>query len=121
MKLQRVNKRPHCRNSTPYRSCFAVVDLEALGERSITIDCDVIQADGGTRTASITGAFAVLSLMRWTSPLVGQGKFPITDFCAAISVGSVQKVNWLLDLCYEEMGAAIVDMNVVRTGSWQYG
>ena len=86
------------------RALRAVVDLEALGERSITIDCDVIQADGGTRTASITGAFG------------GAGKFPITDFCAAISVG-IGPEGPITDLCYEEDSAAIVDMNVVRTGS----
>ena len=75
------------------RALRAVVDLEALGERSITIDCDVIQADGGTRTASITGAFvALVDAVDFT--FGGAGKFPITDFCAAI-----------------------VDMNVVRTGS----
>ena len=80
------------------RALRAVVDLEALGERSITIDCDVIQADGGTRTASITGAFvALVDAVDFT--FGGAGKFPITD------------------LCYEEDSAAIVDMNVVRTGS----
>ena len=68
------------------RALRAVVDLEALGERSITIDCDVIQADGGTRTASITGAFvALVDAVDFT--FGGAGKFPITDFCAAISVG----------------------------------
>ena len=93
----------------------AVVDLEALGERSITIDCDVIQADGGTRTASITGAF-VASLMRWTSPLVEQANSRLLT-----SVAAYFRRYWpegpITDLCYEEDSAAIVDMNVVRTGS----
>ena len=97
------------------RALRAVVDLEALGERSITIDCDVIQADGGTRTASITGAFvALVDAVDFT--FGGAGKFPITDFCAAISVG-IGPDGPITDLCYEEDSAAIVDMNVVRTGS----
>ena len=97
------------------RALRAVVDLEALGERSITIDCDVIQADGGTRTASITGAFvALVDAVDFT--FGGAGKFPITDFCAAISVG-IGPDGPITDLCYKEDSAAIVDMNVVRTGS----
>ena len=97
------------------RSLRAMVDLEALGERSITLDCDVIQADGGTRTASITGAFvALVDAVDFT--FGGAGKFPITDFCAAISVG-IGPDGPITDLCYEEDSAAIVDMNVVRTGS----
>ena len=97
------------------RSLRAMVDLEALGERSITLDCDVIQADGGTRTASITGAFvALVDAVDFT--FGGAGKFPITDFCAAISVG-IGSEGPITDLCYEEDSAAIVDMNVVRTGS----
>ena len=97
------------------RSLRAMVDLEALGERSITLDCDVIQADGGTRTASITGAFvALVDAVDFT--FGGADKFPITDFCAAISVG-IGPDGPITDLCYEEDSAAIVDMNVVRTGS----
>ena len=97
------------------RSLRAMVDLEVLGERSITLDCDVIQADGGTRTASITGAFvALVDAVDFT--FGGADKFPITDFCAAISVG-IGPDGPITDLCYEEDSAAIVDMNVVRTGS----
>ena len=97
------------------RSLRAMVDLEALGERSITLDCDVIQADGGTRTASITGAFvALVDAVDFT--FGGAGKFPITNFCAAISVG-IGPDGPITDLCYKEDSAAIVDMNVVRTGS----
>lgn len=97
------------------RALRAVVDLKALGERSITVDCDVIQADGGTRTASITGAFvALVDAIDFT--FGGFGKFPITDFCAAISVG-IGPEGPITDLCYEEDSAAVVDMNVVRTGA----
>lgn len=97
------------------RALRSVVDLEALGERSIVLDCDVLQADGGTRTASITGAFVALvdaiSKMNFEA-----GKlFPIRDFLSAISVGIVEE-KALLDLCYEEDSAAQVDMNVVMTG-----
>lgn len=97
------------------RALRAVVDLEALGERTITIDCDVIQADGGTRAASITGAFVAL-VDAVDSIFGGDGKFPVRDFCAAISVG-IGPEGPMMDLCYEEDSAAIVDMNVVRTGS----
>ena len=80
------------------RSLRAMVDLEALGERSITLDCDVIQADGGTRTASITGAFvALVDAIDFT--FGGFGKFPITDFCAAISVG-IAAAKLTYDLSY---------------------
>ena len=97
------------------RALRAVIDLEALGERTITLDCDVIQADGGTRTASITGAFvALVDAVDFT--FGGYGKFPITDFCAAISVG-IGADGPITDLCYEEDSAAVVDMNVVRTGA----
>ena len=97
------------------RALRAVIDLEALGERTITLDCDVIQADGGTRTAAITGAFvALVDAVDYT--FGGFGKFPVTDFCAAISVG-IGPEGPITDLCYEEDSAAIVDMNVVRTGS----
>lgn len=97
------------------RALRAVIDLEALGERTITLDCDVIQADGGTRTASITGAFvALVDAIDYT--FGGHGTFPITDFCAAISVG-IGPDGPITDLCYEEDSAAVVDMNVVRTGA----
>ncbi|MBP1765791.1 MAG: Ribonuclease [Firmicutes bacterium] len=100
------------------RALRSVVNLKALGERTIWIDCDVIQADGGTRTASITGAFiamvdAVNSIYTNTDK-----PFPVEDFLAAVSVGVVDE-NVLLDLCYVEDSNAIVDMNLVMTGSGQ--
>lgn len=97
------------------RSLRSVIDFKILGERSIIIDCDVIQADGGTRTASITGGF--IALMDACSYLVDKrmiSEIPIRDFVAAVSVGIV-KENELLDLCYEEDSNATVDMNVVMT------
>jgi ribonuclease PH len=97
------------------RSLRAVVDLVRLGERTIWIDCDVIQADGGTRTASITGAFLALGLA--LEKLVDAGTLtsvPLRDFVAAISVGIVDG-EILLDLCYEEDSRADVDMNFVMT------
>ncbi|NLU51954.1 MAG: ribonuclease PH [Clostridiaceae bacterium] len=101
------------------RSLRSVMDFKALGERSITIDCDVIQADGGTRTAAITGGF--VALMDACRYLVNNGQIqeiPIKDFVAAVSVGYVDGVE-LLDLCYAEDSKAIVDMNVVMTASGQ--
>lgn len=98
------------------RALRAAVDLTQLGERTITLDCDVIQADGGTRTASITGAFVALGLA--LSKLVEAGTLsaaPIRDFVAAVSVGIVEG-NILLDLCYEEDSQAEVDLNFVMTG-----
>jgi len=95
------------------RSLRAVTDLARLGERTIWIDCDVIQADGGTRTASITGAFVALGLA--LEKLVEAGTLtsvPLRDFVAAVSVGIVDG-EVLLDLCYEEDSRADVDMNVV--------
>jgi ribonuclease PH len=97
------------------RSLRAVVDLDRLGERTIWIDCDVIQADGGTRTASITGAFVALGLA--LEKLVEAGTLtssPLRDFVAAISVGIVDG-EILLDLSYEEDSRADVDMNFVMT------
>jgi ribonuclease PH len=98
------------------RALRAAVDLNQLGERTITLDCDVIQADGGTRTASITGAFVALGLAM--ERLVEAGTLsaaPIRDFVAAVSVGIVER-NILLDLCYEEDSQAEVDLNFVMTG-----
>ena len=95
----------------------AVVDMEALGERTVWIDCDVIQADGGTRTASITGSFVALYLA--LQKLKADGvieNWPIKDYVAAISVGIVEG-NPVLDLEYVEDSVADVDMNVVMTGS----
>ena len=94
----------------------AVIDFEKLGERSITIDCDVMQADGGTRTASITGGFVALS--EACSYLVKQGlveENPLTDYIAAVSVGIVND-KLVLDLDYELDAAAEVDMNIAMTG-----
>ncbi|MBO6291371.1 MAG: ribonuclease PH [Selenomonas sp.] len=101
------------------RALRSVVDTKALGERTIMIDCDVIQADGGTRTASITGAFVALVEACSTFYKKG-GIFPVKDFVSAISVGLSQEDEPLLDLCYEEDSAAIVDMNVVMTGEGRF-
>jgi ribonuclease PH len=102
------------------RSLRAVTNLQGLGERTIWIDCDVIQADGGTRTASITGAFVALALalevMRSRS-LIAQ--IPLTDYVAAISVGIVD-TEPLLDLAYEDDSRAEVDMNIVKTGNGRF-
>ncbi len=99
------------------RSMRSVVDLAKLGERTIQIDCDVLQADGGTRTASITGAFvAVHDALTW---LKGQGAFaelPLKDFVAAVSVGVFEGVP-VLDLDYAEDSKCDTDMNVVMTGA----
>jgi ribonuclease PH len=99
------------------RAVRAVVDLNKLGERSIILDCDVVQADGGTRTASINGAFVALTYAVFQ--LLERGLIsenPINDFIAAVSVGLV-KGKPILDLCYEEDSIAEVDMNVAMTGS----
>jgi len=99
------------------RSLRAVVDLKALGERQISIDCDVIQADGGTRCASITGAFVALSDA--VATLLAEGKLtasPIRDHVAAVSVGVVDGVP-VLDLDYPEDSGCDTDMNVVMTGA----
>ncbi len=102
------------------RALRSVVDLNAIGERTIWIDCDVIQADGGTRTASITGAF--VALMDAVHQLKESGQlnsFPIKNFVSAVSVGIVEGQP-LLDLCYQEDSAAKVDMNVVMTDQKQF-
>ncbi len=97
------------------RSLRAVADMQKLGERTIWIDCDVIQADGGTRTASITGAFVALGLALQKLVLAGTlTSVPLRDFVAAVSVGIVDG-EILLDLCYEEDSRADVDMNFVMT------
>lgn len=102
------------------RALRSIVDLSALGERTIWIDCDVIQADGGTRTASITGAFvALVDALHTLQQRGGLQKIPLTDFLAAVSVGIVKDMP-LLDLCYAEDSAARVDMNVVMTGSGKF-
>ncbi|TVY11867.1 ribonuclease PH [Paenibacillus cremeus] len=102
------------------RALRSVVNLEALGERSITLDCDVIQADGGTRTTSITGAFVAMAIaIDKLSKDRNLSRFPITDFLGSISVGIIQD-KALLDLNYEEDSKAKVDMNVVMTGSGKF-
>jgi ribonuclease PH len=98
------------------RSLRAVVNLKELGERTIWIDCDVIQADGGTRTASITGAFVAMTIA--LGKLMNEGKLkvlPITDFLAAVSVGVDAEHGEILDLNYIEDSNAQVDMNVIMT------
>lgn len=98
------------------RALRSVVDLKALGERTVWLDCDVIQADGGTRTASVTGAFvALMDAMNYLSKTLNWDTYPITNFVAATSVGIVDGEP-LLDLCYAEDAKAQVDMNVVMTG-----
>jgi len=102
------------------RSLRAVVDMEALGERSIIVDCDVLQADGGTRTASITGGYVALALAIKKLLDFGQLKRnPLRDQVAATSVGVLQNEP-LLDLCYDEDSQAEVDMNVVMTGHGEF-
>jgi ribonuclease PH len=102
------------------RSLRAVVDLNALGERAITLDCDVIQADGGTRTAAVTGSY--VALIEALSRLKTQGvlkTLPVFDSVAAVSVGLVQG-EIMLDLNYSEDSMAAVDMNVVMTGGGRF-
>ena len=96
------------------RALRSVANLEKLGERTIWLDCDVIQADGGTRTASITGAYVALA-----QASASLGLDILTDSLAAVSVGIVAG-KCLLDLCYEEDSQAEVDMNVVMTGSGRF-
>ncbi len=102
------------------RSIRAVVDLKAMGECMVTLDCDVLQADGGTRTASVTGAFVALYDALNKSVRAGNlRKVPIHGCCAAISVGVVDG-SAMLDLCYEEDVRAEVDMNVVMNESGEF-
>jgi ribonuclease PH len=98
------------------RSLRSVVDMYALGERTVLIDCDVIQADGGTRTASITGAYiALVDAVRTIYKQRLIESIPVKDYLAAVSVG-IANGKPLLDLCYVEDSAAEVDMNLVMTG-----
>jgi len=102
------------------RSLRAVTDMKVMGERSIWIDCDVIQADGGTRTASITGSF--VALVDAFNALKRKGsinKIPVKDYVAATSVGVVNGIP-VLDLCYDEDSQAEVDMNIIMTGSGKF-
>jgi len=103
------------------RSLRAVADLEALGEQMITVDCDVLDADGGTRTASITGGFIALvdALHAIRNDLPDRTRYPLRDSVAAISVGLVDN-RPTLDLDYEQDFAATVDMNVVMTGGGRF-
>ncbi|MCM3357742.1 ribonuclease PH [Psychrobacillus sp. MER TA 171] len=103
------------------RALRSVVDLEVIGEKTIWIDCDVIQADGGTRTASITGAFVALTIA--LGKLYEQKqlpKFPVIQYLAATSVGIVDEIGVVLDLNYVEDSSATVDMNIVQTSSGEY-
>ncbi|MGE6488248.1 ribonuclease PH [Paenisporosarcina sp. NPDC076898] len=103
------------------RALRAVVNLEALGERTLWIDCDVIQADGGTRTASITGAFVAMTMAIAKLQDDKQlPEFPVTDFLAATSVGIDGELGAILDLNYIEDSSANVDMNIIQTGSGQF-
>ncbi|WP_405663000.1 ribonuclease PH [Streptomyces sp. NBC_01166] len=104
------------------RSLRAVIDYKALGENTIVLDCDVLQADGGTRTAAITGAYVALAdAIAWAQgkKIIKHGRKPLTGTVAAISVGIVDGVP-LLDLCYEEDVRAETDMNVVCTGDGRF-
>ena len=102
------------------RSLRAVVDLERLGERTIWVDCDVLQADGGTRTASITGAFvAVMEALMLLKRTGAVPKLPLREFLAATSVGIIDGVP-VLDLTYAEDSRARVDMNIVMTESGKF-
>jgi ribonuclease PH len=102
------------------RTLRAATDLKALGERTVWLDCDVIEADGGTRTASVTGAFVALALALERMVAAGMiRKVPLLDSVAATSVGIVDD-EVLLDLAYEEDSRAQVDMNVVMTGDGRF-
>ena len=102
------------------RSLRSVIDMDILGERSVILDCDVLQADGGTRTAAITGAYIALSAaLRNLVKFGALKKSPIRDYVAATSVGIIGGVP-MLDLCYQEDSSAEVDMNVVMTGAGKF-
>ncbi len=116
----RIGGRTHEISRLIGRSLRAVIDYRALGENTIVLDCDVLQADGGTRTASITGAYVALSdavaWLRERGSLAGE---PLTGSVAAVSVGVVNGTP-MLDLCYSEDSAAEVDLNVVATGNGDF-
>ena len=102
------------------RSLRSIVDLQALGERQVIIDCDVLQADGGTRTASINGAFvALVEALRGLQKRKLLPKWPVKDSLAAVSVGIIEGKPEL-DLCYEQDSKADVDLNVVMTGTGHF-
>ncbi|GAA0456654.1 ribonuclease PH [Alkalibacillus silvisoli] len=103
------------------RTLRAIIDLEKIGERTIWVDCDVIQADGGTRTAAITGAFVATTLAcakLFKEKLIEE--MPITNYLAATSVGISSEGNAILDLCYEEDSKADVDLNIVMTNEGKF-
>jgi ribonuclease PH len=116
----RIGGRTHEISRLVGRSLRAVIDYKSLGENTIVLDCDVLQADGGTRTAAITGAYVALedavSWLRGKGALAGE---PLTGSVSAVSVGIVDG-DALLDLCYEEDVTADTDMNVVMTGDGAY-
>jgi ribonuclease PH len=116
----RISGRTHEIQRLIGRALRSVVDLSGLGERTIWIDCDVLQADGGTRTASITGAFICLSdALKYALRNGLIEKSPLKDYLAAISVGVVHGKP-MVDLCYAEDSMAEVDMNVVMTGNGRF-
>jgi ribonuclease PH len=116
----RIGGRTHVISRLIGRSLRAIIDYKALGESTIVLDCDVLQADGGTRTASITGAYVALadavSWLRERNMLVAE---PLTGSVAAVSVGIVGDTT-MLDLCYSEDAGADTDMNVVMSGTGAY-
>ncbi|WP_030547150.1 ribonuclease PH [Streptomyces albus] len=118
----RIGGRTHEISRLIGRSLRAVIDYKALGENTVVLDCDVLQADGGTRTAAITGAYVALAdAIGWArgKKLVKPGREPLTGTVSAVSVGIVGGVP-LLDLCYEEDVTAETDMNVVCTGDGRF-
>ncbi|WP_329134683.1 ribonuclease PH [Streptomyces sp. NBC_00670] len=119
----RIGGRTHEISRLIGRSLRAVIDYKALGENTIVLDCDVLQADGGTRTAAITGAYVALAdAITWaqhTKKLIKPTRKPLTGTVSAVSVGIVGGVP-LLDLCYEEDVRADTDMNVVCTGDGRF-
>src|SRR4030043_752263 len=116
----RISGRTHEIQRLIGRALRSVVDLSLLGERTIWVDCDVVQADGGTRTAAITGAFICLSdALKYALRNGLIEKMPLKDYLAAISVGVVNGEP-MMDLCYLEDSAAEVDMNVVMTGNGRF-
>ncbi|MFG3385687.1 ribonuclease PH [Streptomyces rochei] len=119
----RIGGRTHEISRLIGRSLRAVIDYKALGENTIVLDCDVLQADGGTRTAAITGAYVALAdAIGWaqhTKKLIKPSRKPLTGTVSAVSVGIVAGTP-LLDLCYEEDVRADTDMNVVCTGDGRF-
>ncbi|MFH9893197.1 ribonuclease PH [Streptomyces luteogriseus] len=118
----RIGGRTHEISRLIGRSLRAVIDYKALGENTIVLDCDVLQADGGTRTAAITGAYVALAdAIAWAQgrKLIKAGRKPLTGTVSAVSVGIVGGIP-LLDLCYEEDVKADTDMNVVCTGDGRF-